>query len=331
MSVDRARGAIIGLAIGDAMGAPTEGMTPETIRSTFGWVTELAADAAGTDDTEYAVLCARGVLLHGSDLSADAVAQIWLDTTAQQAAGFYGAGFSEMTAITNLRAGILPPLSGVMNYELWSDGAAMRVAPLGVFAAGDPIEASRLAAIDASVSHSLDGIFAAQGIAASVSVAMVTDDYREVIQAGLAALPEDSWTFRLVERALRIAKDGTNLSTTMNRLYEEISLFHYPWPDSAPEAVALAYGLFEASRGRFDDVVQAGVNIGRDSDTIAAMAGSMAGAMTGYERLPERWKSPVRTVYGRCISDTAGTDLLDLADQIYAAHLESSKEPSNAQ
>nr|BFF17734.1 hypothetical protein GCM10025730_12550 [Promicromonospora thailandica] len=63
MNNDRARGALLGLAIGDAMGAPTEGMTLHAIRERWGRVRGFVdPEAAGTDDTEYAVLCARGVL-----------------------------------------------------------------------------------------------------------------------------------------------------------------------------------------------------------------------------------------------------------------------------
>jgi len=53
-----------------------------------------------------------------------------------------------MTAINNLRAGLAPPVTGSDNHEMWSDGAAMRIAPVGILCAGDPREAARLAAIE---------------------------------------------------------------------------------------------------------------------------------------------------------------------------------------
>ncbi|WP_223692031.1 ADP-ribosylglycohydrolase family protein [Leifsonia poae] len=313
---DRARGAFVGLAIGDAMGAPTEGMTIEAIRQTFGRVTALAPDAAGTDDTEYAVLCARGILEHGSALTAADVAATWMSAVSRQQGGFYGAGFSEMVAIANLGAGLTPPTSGLLSYERWSDGAAMRVTPIGIFAAGSADEACRLAAIDASVSHSADGVYCAQAIAAGVSTALVSDDHRAVIDAAVAALPADSWSRRLVDRALDIAACSASADEASDELYREISLFHYPWADAAPEATALALGLFSAARGDFRDALLASVNIGRDSDTIAAMTGALAGALIGYDALPREWSEPVLTVHGRCIVDTAGTDLLDIADRL---------------
>jgi len=325
VSRDRARGALVGLAIGDAMGAPTEGMTIQQIHEEFGRVASLAPDAAGTDDTEYAVLTATAILAHGSALTSEKVAAAWSEAVAEQRGGFYGAGFSEMVAIANLAHGVNPPASGMRNYERWSDGAAMRVAPIGIFASGDPLEARRLARIDARVSHAYDGIYAAEAIAAGVATALVTTSYEEVRDAVIDALPVDSWTARLVQRAVRIGATHSSAEGAMAELYEEISLFHYPWADAAPEAVALAMGLFEAARGDFQDALIASVNIGRDSDTIAAINGALTGAMCGFDAFPPEWTTQVLEVHGRCILATAGTDLLDLADRLHDASLASDR------
>ncbi|SDH28713.1 ADP-ribosylglycohydrolase [Sinosporangium album] len=317
---DRSRGALLGLAAGDALGAPTEGMTQAAIRESFGRVTGfLSDDAAGTDDTEYAVLCAQGLLRYGTAMTPADVANLWLETVAAQRGGFHGAGFSEMVAIANLRAGLRPPVSGADSYEMWSDGAAMRVAPIGVLCPGDPERAARLAAVDASVSHARDGVHCARAVAAAVAAAMTATSYRQVIDAGLAALPEDTWSRRLVTRALDLVAGTRSLAEAEDVLYARIPLFHYPWADAAPEAVALAFGLFAAGEGRFLDVVLGGVNIGRDSDTIAAMTGAMAGALHGASAIPAAWRDQVRQVSGRCIATTAGTDLVDLADALHAA------------
>lgn len=330
LSVDRARGCLIGLAAGDAMGAPTEGLTIDEIRERFGRVDDLLPDAAGTDDTEYAVLTARTVLEHGHGFGAGDVADTWLRAVERQQGGFHGAGFSEMVAIGNLRAGIRPPASGLRSYERWSDGAAMRVAPLGIAAAGDPALARRLAAVDASVSHDADGVFCAQAVAAGVAVALMSDDHRDVLDAAVDALPEDSWSRRLVDRALAIAARHESADAAARELYEGVSLFHYPWADAAPEALALALGLFAAARGEVREAVVASVNIGRDSDTIAAMNGALAGALRGHEALPAEWREPVRHVHGRCILDTAGTDLIDLADRLCALAAGRTEEAAHA-
>ncbi|MEA3339853.1 MAG: ADP-ribosylglycohydrolase family protein, partial [Chloroflexota bacterium] len=85
----KARGCLAGLALGDAMGCPTEFMTPEQIAAEYGWVEGLvaapiwhphAALPAGrvTDDTEQAMALA-GVYLRDGRMSAEAMAQAVLD------------------------------------------------------------------------------------------------------------------------------------------------------------------------------------------------------------------------------------------------------------
>jgi ADP-ribosylglycohydrolase len=317
---NRVYGALIGQAVGDALGAPTEGMTREEITAKYGWVDDFVSDdPAGTDDTEYAVLTARTVLKHGHKLTPADVTAAWRENLVEQEGGFYGGGFSEMTAINNIRAGLVAPRTGTDNHEMWSDGTAMRIAPVGVFCAGDPREAARLAAIDAQVSHARDGIYCGQAVAAAVAAALVESSWEAVIEAGLGAVPPGSWSARTITRAVDIARRAPGLRSAVDQLYEEISLFHYPWADVAPEATALAFGVLTAARGEYVDAVLAGVNVGRDADTIAAMAGGIAGALHGAEAVPERWRLRINRVRGHCIKAVAGTDLAELAEALHQA------------
>jgi len=165
------------------------------------------------------------------------------------------------------------------------------------------------------VSHSRDGVYCAQAVAAGVAVAMTADSIDPVIDAMVDALPADSWSARLVRRALRIAEDAPDLLAAEETLFDQIPLRHYIWADVAPEAVALCVGLLRATDGGLA-VIESGVNIGRDSDTIAAMGGAVAGALHGMSSLPAAQVDQVRSVAGRCIAATRGTDLIDLADAL---------------
>jgi ADP-ribosylglycohydrolase len=316
---DRVYGALIGQAVGDALGAPTEGMSREDIVARYGWVEDFVSDdPAGTDDTEYAVLSARIILKYGHELTPADVSAEWRENLADQEGGFYGGGFSEMEAINNLRDGLQAPATGMDNHEMWSDGTAMRIAPVGAFCAGDPVEAARLAAIDAQVSHARDGIYCGQAIAAAVASAMTASSWETVLEAGRAAVPGDSWSARMIDRAVAIGRSAPSARGAVDELYEQLSIFHYPWADVAPEATALTFGVFAAARGEYVDAVLGGVNVGRDSDTIAAMAGAMAGALHGAQAVPERWRERINEVRGHCIKAVAGTDLAELAGAIHA-------------
>ncbi|QAY62809.1 crystallin J1 [Xylanimonas allomyrinae] len=313
----RIHGAVIGQAIGDALGAPTEGMTRAQIRERWGRVSGfLAADPAGTDDTEYAALTALTLLKYGTDLTSADVAREWHDALVDQATPFDGGGFSEMEAIHNLERGLRPPASGTDGHEQWSDGSAMRVAPIGAYAAGDPGLAARLAAVDAAVSHARDGIWCGQAIAAATAVAIEADGWSQVVEAAVAATPADSWSRRMLVRAVDIAQGSGSDEERLDELERRISLSHYPWADTAPEATALALGVFAVAEGGYVDSVLGGVNIGRDADTIAAMAGALAGALHGVDAIPGEWTRRLGPLRGSCVAAMAGVDLGDLADRI---------------
>lgn len=316
---DRTRASLLALAAGDALGAPTEGMSRQQIREQFGFVDDfLTADAAGTDDTEYAVLTGMSVLRHGRALTSAGVAEVWLEALVVQNGGFSGAGFSEIVALSNLAAGIRPPDSGIRSYERWSDGAAMRIAPIGLICPGDPVEAARIAAIDATASHSGDGVLAAQAVAAAVAAAAGGATWDEALGAGTSVIPSDSWTARMIARALTLVDRCPTSEAAEDALSAVIPLHHYPWADAAPEATAFTFGLIAAHRGNLRASVLAGVNMGRDSDTIAAMAGAICGAAGGMSQLPEGWAERVRSVAGVCITATRGVDLFELADSLAA-------------
>ena len=310
------KGCLFGLAVGDALGGPAEGKTIEEVAKRFGRIEDfLSDDQGGSDDTEYALFNARLLLMHSDDLTSDIVADAWLSDIASGRSDFKGAGFSEVIAINNLRRGIRPPLSGV-HLHSWSDGLAMRVAPFGIYHAGSPEFAARLARLDGCVSNAGEGILAGELVAAVISMIIDGQSVRASIEQALRLIPADSWTFRATNRAMNIADSSPGAWEAMSPLYDSLACTYYPWADLAPEAVALAFGLAIASKGDFKDAVLAGANIGRDADTIAAIAGSFIGAEKGIDAIPVRWIERVRTTKGSCIASTAGIDVMEISQKL---------------
>ena len=73
---DRIYGCLIGQAVGDALGAPTEGMSVQGIRDKYGWIEGFVSDdPVGTDDTEYAMLTAKIILKYGKALTLENMTQ----------------------------------------------------------------------------------------------------------------------------------------------------------------------------------------------------------------------------------------------------------------
>ncbi len=317
---DRARGAMLGLAVGDALGAPAENLKPSQIRERWGRIEGFVTDdPAGTDDTEYAIFSGLLLAAHGSALTVAHVESAWHEWIADLDEGpFRGAGFSERGTLENLRRGLAAPITA-QHRHAWSDGLAMRAAPFGVYAAGRPAEAARLVSIDGTVSHDGEGIHGGRAVAAGVAAAMTGCDPDDVVLAALSVVPEDSWTARSLHRAVAAARrarrdpDATPLATE-RAVRSATVIGGYPWTDLAPEAVGLAFGAFAAARGDFAESVALAVNMGRDADTTGAVAGALAGALRGEGAIPAEWAKAIGPVRGSCLPSMAGRHVLDIAD-----------------
>jgi ADP-ribosylglycohydrolase len=306
---ERARGALLGLAVGDALGAPAENMKPSEIRAKWGRITGYVSDTpAGTDDTEYAIFSGLLLARHGSALTPAHVEAAWHEWIADRDEGpFRGAGFSERGTLENLRRGLAAPISA-QHRHAWSDGLAMRATPFGVFAAGRPAEAARLVAIDGSVSHDGEGIYGGQAVAAGVAAAMAGAPTIAVVASALAVVPDDSWTARSLRRAVAVAHRGERA------VRSAVVVGGYPWTDLAPEAVALAFGAYAAADGDFTQAVLTAVNMGRDADTTAAVAGALAGATQGASSIPADWARAIGPARGSCLPAMAGHHVLEVAE-----------------
>ncbi|WDO08929.1 ADP-ribosylglycohydrolase family protein [Streptomyces murinus] len=303
----RARGALLGLAVGDALGAPAENLKPSEIRARWGRITGFVADRPqGTDDTEYALFSGLLLARHGSALTPAHAEAAWHEWITERAT-FRGAGFSERGTLENLRRGLAAPISA-QHRHAWSDGLAMRAAPFGVFAAGRPGEAARLVAIDGSVSHEGEGIYGGQAVAAGVAAAMAGAPVPVVIAAALAVIPDDSWTARSLRRAVAVAHRGERA------VRSAVVIGGYPWTDLAPEAVALAFGAYATADGDFREAVLTAVNMGRDADTTAAVAGALSGATQGLAAIPAAWADAIGPARGRCLPSMGGRHVLEVAD-----------------
>lgn len=316
--LSRAQGAMSGLAAGDALGRPVEGMSAEMIRKTYGSVSDFVnMTPGGSDDTEYALLTASALLKYGLKITADDFADFWLEKVCSQTAAFAGAGFSEMNAIANLRKGLRPPQSGQHNHA-WSDGLAMRVAPIGVVSAGDFEVAKRITIADGLVSHSGEGIYSGVIIAVAISAAMKGLSSDVVFEESMKAIPQNSWSYRAMRDVKQIVETHSELPVheIADLLLDKVAVTDYFYADLAPEAVSLAMASVLYGRGDFARTLLFAVNLGRDADTIAAMAGAVAGALAGYEAIPDNWKKAVISVGGTCLQFAKGLNPYAIAEEL---------------
>lgn len=306
----KALGSLIGLAVGDALGDLGR---KDEYRKRYGIITNLYEDAKSTDDTEFALLTARTLLDCHGNLTTDAVVRAWQHYIIANGGVFERGGMPQYGAVANLKRGMLPPLSGRDNVANYDVGAAMRVAPIGIVCAGDVKRAVDLAEIDAQISHSADGIWAAQAVAASIAVAMVDASVDEIVQTGIAQIPADSWLGRAMARAMKICDEERTIENAWERLHTELWT---PSHSASAEAIPQIYALVRLTEGDFERGMFWACNFGRDADTLGAVVGAVSGALHGIGAIPQTWVEAVRRPAGVCLKFTAQEDLVDLAKQL---------------
>lgn len=317
-TLDRAKGVLAGLALGDALGRPVEGLSPAEIRKRYGDIKDfLTEKPGGSDDTEYAIATALALIKNGRSTSSLDFAKFWIDNICVQQEQFLGAGFSEMLAISNLNNGILPPESGI-HIHSWSDGLAMRVAPIGIVGRENIELTKELTLADGQVSHDGEGIESGLAIALAISFAMSGVPASDLLGKVLGQIESDSWTFRALMRVQDVHLSPSNLGNIelINALIDEVATHDYAFADFAPEAVALAFAAILFGEGDFAKTILFAVNLGRDADTIAAMAGAIIGGVVGHSQIPSHWRESLLPVNGTCLHFTKGINPVSLAEDL---------------
>jgi ADP-ribosylglycohydrolase len=322
----RAVGALYGLAIGDALGMPTQSLSRAEIVARYGvLVTSFwpgPADhplAAGlpagtvTDDTEQALLLGRLIARGGGQIDAGELAEgllAWEES--MRARGSLDLlGPSSRRALAALAAGADVDEAG--RYGV-TNGAAMRVTPVGIATPSDDprlledrvVAASRVthntgialagaAAVAAAVSAGIDGVPLPGAIRLAVAAA-ASAARRGHWAAGADVSSRIVWATDLVaglspERVIDIVYRlaGTSLATQ----------------ESVPAAFAVAAAVP-------DDpwlACRIAASLGGDCDTIAAMTGAICGASHGAQAFPQAARHTVASVNGLDL-DALATSLL---------------------
>lgn len=327
----RAYGALAGLALGDALGMPTQAMSPQQIQTVYGHVTGLVDGdksqpyapgmAAGsvTDDTEQALLIASLLLKgHGSGLNLDAsefshALLAWEDSMIERGS-LDLLGPSTKGALERVRAGEDPLRVGG---EGTTNGAAMRVTPIGIAASTSDRQLFADAVWSScQVTHATrQGFQSAALVAAAVSLGIdagaadVTDLLWKAV-AFARSLPErGAWSpdpdvVAATRRALKLAAQP---SSSLEWLAEQIGT-----SVASAQAIPMAFALL--ARDPSPRALLQAANLGGDTDTIGAIAGAILGASLGVEVFDGYGLAQVEQVSQLDLPSVA-TDLLALRDR----------------
>ena len=303
--LSRAHGALAGLALGDALGMPTQAMSPEQIRAVYGRITGLVdADAsqpyapgmpAGsvTDDTEQALLVAS-LLVRGRGSSSGRVAVdvgefahallAWEDSMIERGS-LDLLGPSTKAALERVRAGEDPLSVGGAGT---TNGAAMRVTPIGIaVSTADPEAFAESVWSSCRVTHATrQGFQSAALVAAAVSMGIdaassSASDVRALLWEAVSYVaslsPRGAWApdpdvVAATRRALELA--STPPLPSLELLAEQIGS-----SVASAHAIPMAFALL--TRDPSPRALLDAANIGGDTDTIGAIAGAILGAAAG--------------------------------------------------
>ena len=316
---DRVLGSFYGVALGDAMGMPSELWPRARVLEHFGRITEFLPGPAGhfivdgyiagqiTDDTQQTIMLAEAIIDGDGTVDAVAVAHhivAWADRVGASEGNFLGP--SSAKAIAALRAGASPWATGKTGE---TNGAAMRIAPVGLISHAndlvtlvDRVEAACVA------SHHTDVAIAGASLVAGAIAAAVDSPAAEDLTARIDSVLETGYAAALLgmqrgehvvaasvivraKLAVRFAREIEDDTDFLQALYDTVGA-----SVASTESVPAAIGLFVRANGNPLASSFLAANLGGDTDTIGAITGGLCGAFSGVSAIPAQYREKLDEV-----------------------------------
>jgi len=295
-------GGLYGQALGDAWGMPAYFDPDQTWDAYGGWIEGFLPGPddhevhqglpAGriTDDSEQAFSLARAYIAHGGvtlEATVEAIVD-WYDRTGGDTSKYVGP--STRRGVQALKRGEDPHTTGRMGD---TNGAAMRVSPVGLLHPGDPMGAIEDAVISCIPTHGTNvAISGACAVAAAIAVALMDDATIDaVVAAGLLGAElgrqrGNPWlgasVTRRIEMAVSIARSSSDARARLRSMYDIVGTSL-----AMPETVGSAFGVFVMADGDPQQAAIYAANLSGDADTVGAIACAIAGAYSGIEAIPQ--------------------------------------------
>ncbi len=283
---DRMRGALIGLAVGDAVGTTVEFQKP----GTFPPVTDMLGGgpfhlAAGqwTDDTSMA-LCLAESLIECREFDArDQMERYvrWSETGHLSSNGkCFDIGTTIGTALYAFKK-TLEPFSGSTDPNTAANGSLMRLAPIPIFFFGRYVDVIELAADSSRTTHGTPvAVDACRYFAALIVGALQGVSKEELLSPHYSPNP-GYWDTHPLNSVIAAIADGS---------YKKKSPPAIKGTGYAADALEAALWAFHNSDD-FRTGCLLAVNLGNDADTTAAIYGQLAGAFYGESAIPSEWRA----------------------------------------
>ena len=308
----RIRGALIGTACGDAFGMPNSFLSVPPWRTTMDPGPANSPYHAGypagriTDDTEQA-LSLTDALEDGFTIAnvAKRLNDWFIGVGGENS---LAVGPSTKRALMAYAAG--SPVEEIGRFGV-TNGAAMRISPIGVYGAIAQLsldDLAKVATIACYPTHATSpAISGALALAAAISAAIQGATWEQVMQASVdgarVGLKCGNWVYSAdvatrIEHA-RMLVAGARSKSELVHIISDLVGAGEPTTESVPAALAIA----DYAKGDPHLAIEISGNLRGDTDTIAAMAGAVCGAYRGEEAIPQDWRDLVAKVNGLDVAD----------------------------
>ena len=317
LDLDNYLGCIVGGAIGDALGAPTEFMDLDYILEKYGenGVNDYVEFENGvghiTDDTQMLLFTAEGLLRSWHRANTKGIwgahHQIcfhsyirWLSTQEDWYAGdvtnsadsegwllkqafLYTRRAPGNTCLTSLRSGIAGTIDEPIN-DSKGCGGIMRIAPVGLLFYSDPKRAFQIGAELAAMTHGHPSGFLSAGfLAALIAFINNGNSLSDSIQLSLDILKEyngSKETENAVESALKLYEKN-------DPSYLNVETLGGGWVGEEALAISLYCAL--SYQNDFEKAINLSINHSGDTDSTGAITGNILGLVLGEKAIPQRW------------------------------------------
>jgi poly(ADP-ribose) glycohydrolase ARH3 len=280
---EKYRGAILGAAIGDALGSVYEG-TPRLVHEDIEYLLSDPHDLRYTDDTAMTIAMAESLIARGA-FDQDHMAETFAAAYWAEPGRPYGLGppeiFEQMMNGKSWRHASLSLYDG----GSFGNGGAMRVSPAALFAAPDLDAVAAVAAGSALITHAHPlGLEGAEHQAVAIALALASDpgiplDTMAFIETLLRRVRSEE--FHTAFRAVAELLPSSDRDEAVQRLGHGVR---------AVEAVPVAIWCFLRNPESFAETALYAITVGGDTDTIASMACAISGARLGESAIHEIWR-----------------------------------------
>lgn len=283
-------GALFGVAVGDALGAPLEFMNAKEIQHKHGTVKEMIGGGwlsvkpgEVTDDTQMTIAAALGVAMHPDN------PEPWAGKHFAEWAmgGPKDIGGTCRSAITNalqmmLSRPDLKDCKGLAPYELWEQAAQLTAQQNGNRSAGN-------GALMRTVYPGLYYTDESRAVEVADRIGRLT--HWDDLSTEACQLYTKMIYYLIMHHADTVQKlcNGLNDITRGTRYSRKAEPANLNPSGFVVDSLHCALHCLRSTKN-FEAAVVKAANLGGDADTIAAITGGLAGALYGYEKIPLRWR-----------------------------------------